>query len=1206
MMEGSGRLPARSIPSRIATPLGYVTAESASGPGSFTSGVRPIVVPAASGIKGVDGVRQYTGRGSGIARRAALILESRGWMLLGGLAALGLAILPWMPGSSGTAWSGGRGAAAGAVSVAASDGIAPGAALDFAKGERIGLLGNSLAERMGLFGNFETGLHLRFPDRELVVRSFARPAEEVGVQQRSADYTQIDDPQHVFRADSYLVFFGYNESFAGPQGLPAFREQYGRYLDRIAREYPRTEDRGAPRFILVGPIAVESPEARSFLPEGAGQNANLELYDKAIGEIARERGLVYVSLWQATAELFAREAGLQYTINGCHLNEAGDAAVADLLQRGLFGDAEPECEPARREELRKGVVDKAWVHQQDYRMLNGWYVYGGRRTWDTGTFPLEYAKIRKMAAVRDREVWEVAAGRKSAYQPVDDETGELLVPPTRFGDPGQKYSEAEELRYLTPDEFIAQTEVPAGFEIRLFADETRFPEIAKPVQLNFDNRGRLWVACMPTYPQWKPGDAKPQDKLVILEDRDNDGQADHSTVFYDQLHCPTGFEFWNGGVLVVDQPRLLFLKDTDGDDRADQVVHLMDGWASDDTHHSCGAFEWNHGGKLHMLEGIATSTTLETPWGPHRSRGDGGAYVLEPEALKIRQFSLPGQYNMWCYVFDEWGQGIVGDGTTANHAWDTPLSGAPFRGRTGLDFVFDNEGMRPALGCEFLVSRHFPDEVQKQFCYACVINMNGMPRFSLGDSGGGFAGKRLKKPDGSPDDLIRSDDKHFRPADPQIGPDGALWFGDWANALIGHMQYSQRDPNRDHVRGRIYRLVYPERPLVEAATQFGKSVPEILEQLRAPEWRTRYRARRELRDRPAAEVRAALDTWLQGLSAEDPEYDRLRCEALWVQQGLHQLDAALLEEVALRASRPEARAAALHIVADERERLSGALKILLAAVSDPHPRVRTEVARGLGFFPVPEAMQGLFGLASGEADYWADYTIVHSLGANETVWRGDYLSGKVGADNPRAQGFVTRLFASNEAGAKALPHLQVLLSNEARTEEFRNKAMTALADLKGDQGRGQEVFERNCISCHRVGTREGREFGPNLLGVATRMNRLKIVQSIIDPNAEVAEKYLSTLVLTLDGTVISGLLTAETPAQIEIFDGKELRKIPVEEIEERKIQKQSSMPEGTALTIAPSEFVDLIEYLAAQNQPDPNAPADAAGSAPAAAGEPGK
>ena len=77
------------------------------------------------------------------------------------------------------------------------------------------------------------------------------------------------------------------------------------------------------------------------------------------------------------------------------------------------------------------------------------------------------------------------------------------------------------------------------------------------------------------------------------------------------------------------------------------------------------------------------------------------------------------------------------------------------------------------------------------------------------DDGAGFMGERIKtdKNGKEYDDLIRSTGQTLPPRDPQIGPDGALWFGDWANALIGHMQYSQRDPNRDHVRGRIYRLV---------------------------------------------------------------------------------------------------------------------------------------------------------------------------------------------------------------------------------------------------------------------------------------------------------------------------------------------------------------------------------------------------------------
>ena len=1054
-------------------------------------------------------------------------------------------------------------------------------ALQFAKGERIALVGNSTAERMNLFGHFETLLHLNNIGQELVFRNFARPADEVSNRQRSADYTKIDDPLAAFKPDTFLCFFGFNESFAGPGGIAKFKNDYERFIDEYTGKYPRGDAKKAPRFLLVSPVAFE-PTGDPLLPAGSAENANLKLYSLAVEEVAKKRGIPFVQLFDATQEAFEAKPGMQFTINGCHLNDAGDRLVAALLLKGVMGAQAttiPEVSDKKYSELRAAVNDKSWLHSQDYRMVNGWYVYGGRRTFDTQTFPKEYAKIRAMAAVRDRYCHDIAAGKTVAAKPDDSGTGDLFVPETRFGDPRQKYSEAETLRYLTPEQFIKDTTVPPGFEIKLFADETKFPDIAKPVQINFDNKGRLWVSCMPSYPQWKPGDPRPGDKLVILEDTNGDGQADKSTVFYDKLHCPTGFEFFNGGVLVMDQPRMLFLKDTDGDDKADLVVHLLDGWATDDTHHTCGAFEWNNAGLLHALEGIATSTTLETPWGPHRSAGTGGAYVMDPRTLKIRQFALPGQYNMWCYVFDEWGQGIVGDGTTANHHWDTPLSGAQFSGRKGLETVFNQEGMRPALGCEWLVSRHFPDDVQKQFTYACVINMNGMPRFTIGDDGSGFKGQRVKK-DNKADDLIKSTDKHFRPADPQIGPDGALWFGDWANALVGHMQYSQRDPSRDHVRGRIYRLVAKGRPLLKPVTQFGKSAAQILEQLREPEWRTRYRARRELHDRPVTEVKPAVVAWLSSLKADDKEYDRLRCEAMWVLAGHHAVEPDQIKSL-LGAQTPQARAAAVRVLCDERDRMPEALAWFKAASGDKNDRVKLEAARALSLYPSSDAMAAVLDIAKAPMDNWLKYTVEHALAANEPAWRADYLSGKLAKGNTPGQKVLADILASSKAGNVAVPFLKTLLSQEDTSKETRNKAMTALTALKGNSNKGREVFVRACTACHKVGNGEGNEFGPNLHQVATRLkDRYKLVESVIDPNAEVDKKYLSTRIATSQGKIYSGLVISENPKEVVLFDGKEKRTIPVADIEERVQLKQSSMPEGLAGAMAPVEFLDLMEYLA--------------------------
>jgi putative heme-binding domain-containing protein len=1060
--------------------------------------------------------------------------------------------------------------------------------LEVVAGERIALLGNSTAERMNLFGHFETLLHERFPDKRLVVRNFARPADEVVVRQRPSDYTKLDDPLAAFGADTYLVFFGFNESFAGPEGIGKFKADYGRFLDDLAAGYPRDDTKAPPRMVLVSPIAVEP--GGGPLPDAAARNEILAQYRDAAREVAASRQLAFADIFTATREAFtaAGNEPLTFTVNGCHVNEAGDRVVAEALDRALFGPPPAaRLDPEAFAKLRAAVNDKSWVHLQDYRMVNGWYVYGGRRTWDTETFPREYVKLRAMAAVRDAYVHDIAAGRPVSAEPDDSGTGELYEPATRFGEPRQAYSEnpAGGPVILAPEKFIETCTVPPGFEVQLFADERQFPELANPVQLAFDARGRLWVSTMPSYPQWRPGDPRPADKLVILEDTDGDGKADRSTVFYDKLHCPTGFQFFAGGVLVMDQPRMLWLADTDGDDRADVVVHLLDGFATEDTHHTAGAFEMSPGGLLHMLEGVAMSTTIETPWGPFRNFGTPGCYVLDPRSLEIRHFKTPGYGNPWCYVFDEWGQGICGDGTTAVQHWDTPLSGAQYDSRKGLNPVFDTEGMRPVVGSEYLRTRQFPPEVQDQFLYGCVINTNGMPRWKISADGAGFKGERVRHdpPGGNaPFDFLKSTDKHFRPVDPQIGPDGALWFGDWANPLIGHMQYSQRDPNRDKQHGRIYRIVHVDTPLVTPETQAGRTTLDVLEQLKSPEWRTRSRARADLQARQPEEVLPAASAWLaraEGGSLPQDVKDRLALEVLWLQQSFHAIDDSLLGGL-LAAETPDARAAATRVVADARRRIPAALDRLVAQATDPNPRVRTEAIRGLSFFPSERAMAAVVTAANVEpADRYVAYTADAALGANLDVWKPAYAQGGFAARDTPAAAIVESVLGLDRKAAQIRPYLDVLLAEQTRSEEERNKAMQAIADMQGgNRANGRLVFERVCLNCHKVGGR-GNDLGPDMTQVGKRLPPYKLVESVIDPNAEVDPKYLSTLVITDEGKSITGLLVSETPQDLVIFDGKEPKRIPVNSIDERVQLKQSSMPEGLAATLSPTEFLDVIEYL---------------------------
>src|SRR3954447_1282010 len=163
------------------------------------------------------------------------------------------------------------------AAAAAENKIPPSALpLKFVEHEHIALVGNSLAERMNLYGNFEALLHTRFPKLELVVRNFARPCDAVDYRQRPSNYTTPDDPLTVFGPDTLICFFGFNEAFAGHDGEQNFRESYGKYLEEMAQQYPRAGG-GSPRFVLVSPVAWE-PTGNPLWPDANERNKQLARY----------------------------------------------------------------------------------------------------------------------------------------------------------------------------------------------------------------------------------------------------------------------------------------------------------------------------------------------------------------------------------------------------------------------------------------------------------------------------------------------------------------------------------------------------------------------------------------------------------------------------------------------------------------------------------------------------------------------------------------------------------------------------------------------------------------------------------------------------------------------------------------------------------------------------------------------------------------
>jgi glucose/arabinose dehydrogenase len=801
--------------------------------------------------------------------------------------------------------------------------------LELQKGDRIIIIGNTLAERMQYYGHFETLLHSRFPELELVVHNLGWSADEVALRPRQANFNDHGHRLQDEKPDVLIAAFGFNESFGGPAGLPKFR----RDLERFIQESTTTKynGRAAPRLVLLSPIAQEDPK-NPHITDGKKNNDNINLYVGAMDELARQHGVLFVDLFTPTQKLYQTRPGNILTINGIHLSDEGYRVLAPALDEALFGPR-PASIKADLKALYDAIQEKNLQFFYDYRAVNGCYIYGGRKApFGVVNFPAEFAKLRTMIQNRERRIWEIARGKPVPATIDDSNAGEFAPVETNF---------KGRVHITTPEEERKTFTLPEGYAINLFASEVEFSDLEDPVAMTFDAKGRLWVTTMPSYPMYLPG-KKPNDKVLILEDENGDGKADRCKVFADGLHLPIGIELGFGGAFVSQMPNLMFLRDRDGDDRADGRELIMHGFDTADSHHAMHAFTWDPGGALHWQEGTFHYSQVETPYGPRRCN-EAGIFRWEPKTWKFDVFVSYGFNNPWGHYIDAWGQNLVADASDGANYFGTAFSGQVVypEKHTKMKQFFPMQ-WRPTCGCELVYSRHFPHDTQGDYLLNNDIGFQGILRYRVKEDGSGFSGTAVEP-------LLRSSDPNFRPVALQFGPDGALYVVDWFNPLIGHMQHSLRDPNRDHTHGRIWRITYPNRPLVERPKIAGASVPELLELLKVYEDRTRYRARRELRERPTREVLSALTKWVDSLDTSQVDYWRYVLEALWLHQSLGELDMPLLKRV-LTCPEPRARAAATRVLCYWRDRVPEPLEYLRKQINDEHPRVRLEAIRALSFF----------------------------------------------------------------------------------------------------------------------------------------------------------------------------------------------------------------------------------------------------------------
>ncbi len=776
---------------------------------------------------------------------------------------------------------------------------------------------------------------------------------------------------------------------------------------------------------------------------------------------------------------------------------------------------------------------------------------------------------------------------------------------------------------------MERTQVPADLKLELFASE---PDITKPIAMAWDARGRCWVAETSDYPHGVKPDGHGGDRIKICEDTNGDGKADRFTVFADGLNIPTSLTFANGGIIVAQPPRFLFLKDTNGDDKADVRQEIITGWGIGDTHAQAsnlhyGIDNWFYGCVGYSgFNGEVGGQARGFSQGTYRFKADGSALEF------LHQFSN-----------NSWGQSAnaAGDqyGGTANGAplfyGGIPATAVPPGQRATTARKINQEdkahtitpnfrqvdvmgGYTAAAGSSFIESAKLPPRLQGM-AMVCEPTMKLIALMDVQPDGAGATAR-----DGF--NLVASSDEWMSPVFAEVGPDGAVWFADWQNFIIQHNPTPSKNSGgydattgvggahvndlRDHSRGRIYRVTWsqaqePNQPLVLGDT------PSLVAALSSSIQERRLQAQRLLVEGQAT---SAADALKKAVAANDGSVGALH--AFRTLEGLGALDeptftAALyakdarLRRNAIRAltsdpasvaryfgsgvvhdpdlttrlaawtklaefpTTPELQTLVKQLAADPAtqsdEWLRDASRLLIRkhraeALREgpnllPNPSFEVTAADGLpegwkrrDYNPEPGTKSAAWSTvdlpdwfhsgaksvrcittSGADTSLFADVTLKPNTEYRLSAWiKTNNLRGKASLNdhiNRQETEKVTRtadwtpvevVYFSGNATQASINLLHVA-KGDSHFDDVKLCELIPLEETSplaaGNPQRGQEIFRKHpvaaCINCHALGG-QGSAVGPALDGIATRKDAAYITESLIEPNAKLADNYTAT------------------------------------------------------------------------------------------------
>ncbi len=444
----------------------------------------------------------------------------------------------------------------------------------------------------------------------------------------------------------------------------------------------------------------------------------------------------------------------------------------------------------------------------------------------------------------------------------------LYLPGKRFGTQGSPIREMQQP--IPAEESVKHMVLPRGFEAKLFATE---PEIAKPICMAWDHRGRLWIAESTDYPNNLKAVGEGDDRIKICEDTDGDGRADKFTVFADKLSIPTSIAFSNGGIIVTDAPDTLFLKDTDGDDKADVRKVLFTGWGTSDTHAGPSNLRW---GFDNWIWGMVGYSGFNGNVGGESFRFSQGFYRFKPDGSKL-EYLRSTNNNTWGLGLTE--EGVVfGSTANGNPSVYLPIPNRYYEGVKGWSAsvlssialwnkfypvtervrqVDWHGGFTAAAGHAIYTARTYPKPYWNRTAFVAEPTGHLIATFMLEQTGTDFAADNSWN-------LLASDDEWTSPINAEVGPDGNVWMIDWYNFIVQHnptpegfktgRRGAYETPLRDKTHGRIYRLVYKDAKPSEIKSLDPKDGKSLVAALKSDNMFWRMHAQRLLVERGEKDV----------------------------------------------------------------------------------------------------------------------------------------------------------------------------------------------------------------------------------------------------------------------------------------------------------------------------------------------------------------